>query len=261
MRPLALLVVLLTLLAPFGTAEDLIVIIAGQSNAAGAIVTPLPSDQEVIPNLFAAYTGDRIAGFTAHNSRKHMRLILPAVEPIGYGTGATKMGFARLAGIDIAAAFPNDRIILYMNALGSTVIAVTDPTTYEYSPPLRELMQHASVLGILFAQGETEASKTTTTEAGYAAAQDTYLASWRTWTGIPCLPLVAFDLGPNTNPPSYPTAPEVRAAIASWPFRDPCGKVATVDTSGAATQGAHYTHAGLELIAPRAAAALLSLLP
>lgn len=245
-------------------AADVVAIIAGQSNAAGATVVPLASDQEEAPRLFAAYTGDRVPGFVAHNSKKHMRVVLPAVEPLGYGTGATKMGFGRLAGIDIAAGLPGDNVILYMNATGGTATSFTDPATYEFSPPLRELQQHATIVGILFHQGETEASKTTTTQAGHAAALDAYLASWREWTGIPCLPLVAGDLGSATQPPSYPTAPQVRAALADWPARDVtsgCGKVAWIPSTDAPVTGAHFTHAGLEVMAARYAAALLEMVP
>lgn len=244
--------------------ETLIFVIAGQSNGAGATVVPQASDQVVVPRLFAAYTGDRIAGFTAHNSKKHMRLILPAVESIGYGTGATKMGFGRLAGVDIAAGLPNDDIVLYMNATGGTATQFTNPLTYEFSPPLRELMQHARLAGILFHQGETEAAKPagTYTEAEHAAALDLYLASWRTWTGIPCLPLVAGDLSQATVAPSYPSNVEVRAALADWPARDAanggCGKVGWIPSTGA-TGNVHFDHAGLEVMAARYAAAILAL--
>lgn len=241
------------------------VLINGQSNAAGTAV-PAAEDHVPVERLFAAYTGDRLPEIVSHASKKHARFIRPAVEPIGYGTAATKMGPGRAAGVALVAAWPEHDVLLIPMATGGTAITYTSPLTYEWAPPVLSLQEMGvEIVGILFHQGETESAKPagTYTEAEHAAALDLYLAQWRAWLGKPCLPLVAGDLAQTLSAGSYPSQGAVRAALADWPARDAagggCGTVASVSSVDAESQGAHFTARGYREMGARYAAALAAL--
>ena len=263
MRTLRLLLVTLSLLAPF---------IRGQSPA-------LPAKEKF--HLFLLVGQSNMAGrgvITPADNIPHPRVLMltkagawvPAVDPLHFDKpAAVGVGLGRSFAQVVAAATPGVTIGLIPCAVGGSPIDAWQPGFY-YQPtqshPWDDAIRRAKLAlpsgtlkGILWHQGESDSNRELA--SGHAAKLHDLIGRLRTGLAAPTVPLIAGQLGQFTGSPWNEYKTQVDQAHRALPAKVP--HTAFVSSDGLKDKGdkTHFDSDSYRELGQRYAEAYLKLAP
>jgi hypothetical protein len=222
-----------------------IYLLIGQSNMAGRADIEI-QDQDTLENVYL-FTG--ISGKEwekAANPLNKYSTVRKELSLQKLGPGYT---FAR----EIAKARVGKQIGLVVNARGGTAISEWKPGTNLYNEAINRAkmaMKDGKIKGILWHQGESDATKT----EAYPEKIEELIQSLRTDLGIPDLPFVAGQL--SEDKPERHAFNEMILTLPSL-----VSHTGTITTEGTTTmERTHFNSASQRLLGERYAAEMLKLI-
>ena len=228
-----------------------LIIVAGQSNAAGA----------GIPYSAATDPSDsRIWQYAS--SGTYANQVIIASEPLAMSTATgigPGLGFARW---HVSGIKPNRRVLLVPVAVGGTPLVTTTPPTWNstvsgslYSTMISQTQAaltaagaNARIVACLWVQGETDAINSVTA-TDYRTALDALVTKLRTDLSSSALPFIVGQMVPDHLPRIFQTRTEINGVQAAIGSRLSKTSFATGPFGQSQADTLHYTAAGQRTLA------------
>jgi len=233
-------------LPPVGTARTRVFVLFGQSNMYGL---PAPQQEDLVINprvevLTLQACGRHGAGqWMPAQPPLHGCVGQPSGSVFGPGVGPGDY-FARA----IAAAFPEDTILLVPNAIPGVSIDVFQPNQPDYNSMLaraRMAQQRGEISGFIFHQGESDGCNAQS-RASWPGRVKNVVDRLRADLDAPNAPFVAGEL---IN--LYDCSADMNPVIDSLPNTIANAAVVSSDGNFAAVQGDNYNNIHFELVGQR----------